>query len=176
MISSQPFSTINYSHYMITIWFPVVRYCNIKWSVRLPRPIEIELDILINKSQRKAISCSRPIAGENAKGWLSLAEDVPGDFSAYYEARKLKTKTIAKAMTRNSAEIVLAWMIVTKKENALFFFFARKKRFNFSTLWPAKILWLMPLFLSKSVLSFFVPLKLLPSQITAHDNTQKLIK
>lgn len=123
MISSQPFSTINYSHYVITIWFPVVRYCNIKSSVRLPRPIEIELDILINKSQRKAISCSRPIARENAKGWLSLAEDVPGDFSAYHEARKLKTKTIAKTMTRNSAEIVLPEMIVTKKGNAPFFFF-----------------------------------------------------
>ena len=127
MISSQPFSTINYSHYVITIWFPVVRYCNIKSSVRLPRPIEIELDILINKSQRKAISCSRPIARENAKGWLSLAEDVPGDFSAYHEARKLKTKTIAKTMTRNSAEIVLPEMIVTKKGNAPFFFFYRSQ-------------------------------------------------
>lgn len=82
-----------HAHFMITIWFPVVRCCDSKSSVGLPRPIELDLD-----------TCSRPIARENAKGWLSLTKDMAWDFSAYHETRKLKTKTILKTVTQNSAK------------------------------------------------------------------------
>lgn len=71
-------------------------------------------------------------------------------------------------------KIALPWMIVTKKGNTpcfLFCFFFSLQLDSTSLLWPAKILWLMPLFLS-----FFRSLKLLYKKITAHDNTQKLIK
>lgn len=106
--------------------------------------------------------------------WLRMWREI---FQHITKRRSSKPRQSWRQWLETQLKIALPWMIVTKKGNTpCFLFFFSLQLDSTSLLWPAKILWLMPLFLSKWVLSFFRSLKLLYKKITAHDNTQKLIK